>query len=274
MIRFRRLHFTLLETLIAVALAVVILTTMMFFYREIDYINNQLEQVQKESFKMRYVESRLASIFPNAVAPSTNDSKDDFYFYTSSDLGLDTLPGSPATLVFTFDNGFDSDKLFANRVIGRIFLDSNKRLCLAKWPSPKRWVEGVAPPMKLEVLMEGVDSLTLSFFVAPEKKWKLDEKDEDADDDATQTPISQPPKGPPTKPQPPTTGQAGAPATTAGSNASPKAKPAPEGTWIEQWQNDFQLLPAMVKLQIKRGVETETFVFPLPKSTQPIVYKQ
>lgn len=64
----RRQFFTLLETLIAMTLTIAVLTTMAYFYKQIDAINNAGEILQKESFKMRYVEDRLMAIFPRAVS--------------------------------------------------------------------------------------------------------------------------------------------------------------------------------------------------------------
>jgi hypothetical protein len=236
----RRSYFTLLETLIAVAWTIVIVTTLSYFYREIDAFSNQTELLQKESFKMRYVENRLSEILPKAV--SATDSKKDFYFFTSNDPSLGFLHNNPANLVFTFDNGVDLNKLFSNHVLGRIYVDAQKRLSLSTWPSPQRWADGAMPPMHNEILLDEVDALKFSFFVAPDK-WKNQPKDESEEEPKKKNPT-------------------------------PKLKPDREGSWVSEWSNEYQLLPALIRIEVQRKGKVEQFVFPLSKTQRQIVYNQ
>ncbi len=245
-----RRHMTMLETLIALSLTMMILSTLTYFYRQISSINSQVEKLQNESFLMRYVENRLAAILPNATS-ETDEKKDFFFFSTSSTLAF-AMQGSP-TLLFTYDNGVKLDKLFSNHVLGRIYLDNQGRLCLSTWPTPSRWVEGTNPPMKMEVLLEGVKELNFGFFVAPDRDWQLD-------------------KGTPKTPD-----KASAvknPATDQAAPAAVVVKPTPEGQWLQSWSYDYLQLPAMVRVQITllNGAQ-RTFVFPLPKTQRQIVYK-
>lgn len=262
-------HFTLLETLIALGITMLILSTLTFFYRQIDAINSQVEKVQDNSFRMRYVENRLAAILPNAVSEA--DEKKDFFFYTTSSSISFGMQGSP-TLLFTYDNGVKLDKPFSNHVLGRLYLDSDGNLCLATWPSPSRWVEGVTPPMKKEVLLEGVRELNLGFFVAPDREWQL------ASSNAKQQPAqagqTTPPAGQLGKPP-------SAPTTASPSNptnpvaATVVVKPTPEGQWQQSWSYDYQQLPAMARVQVTLQDGTQRlFVFPLPKCQRQVVYKQ
>lgn len=231
---------TLLETLIALSLAMLILTTLTYFYRQITTLNRKGEEMQEMGFKMRYLENRLSAILPNAV--SETDEKKDFFFFSTASQPPFTMPGSP-TLIFTYDNGTKLDKLFSNNVLGRLYLDSEGRFCLTSWPSPKRWTDGINPPIKKEILLEGVRELQISFFVAPEKEWQLE-------------------KSPPKKEE----GQESLPALV---------KPTPAGSWLPSWSFDYHQLPALVKLQVTLNNGTvRLFVFPLPKSQRQIVYTQ
>lgn len=230
----------MLETLIALGITMIILSTLTFFYREIDAVNGQIEKVQNESFKMRYVENRLAAILPNAI--SETDEKKDFFFFTPNANVPFAMPGSPS-LLFTFDNGIRLDKNFANHVIGKLYLDNQGRLTLATWPAPERWVEGVNPPMKKEVLLGQVKMFSLAFFVAPDRPWQLNKT-----------------SAPPAKNKTP---------------ASVVVKPTPEGHWLPNWSSDYQLLPALVKLTVTReDGTTRVFAFPLPNTQRQVVYKQ
>lgn len=245
MIRQKR-HFTLLETLIAMSMTVIILTTLTFFYRQISELNSKAEILQKESFRLRYVESRFSKIFPLAIPPGKKTS--DFFFFTVTDPGSVFAHASPTSLIFSFNNGVDLSKLFSNTVIARIFLDTKKRLCMAVWPSQTRWVSGGQIPMKFEVLLEDVDSLKFGFFVAPDKKWQLDQ---------TANPAT-PPKTPPATPVPTVV----------------TVNPSPEGSWITEWSQDFNQLPALIRIEVVRKGRTEYFIFPLSKSKRQPVYTQ
>lgn len=260
-------HFTLLETLIALGITMIILSTLTFFYRQIDAINSQVEIVQKSSFRMRYVENRLAAILPNAVSEA--DEKKDFFFYTTSSSISYAMQGSP-TLLFTYDNGVKLDKLFSNHVLGRLFLDSDGNLCLATWPSPNRWIEGAAPPMKKEVLLERVKELSFGFFVAPDREWQLLPS---GAKQQTTPPTGTPPGQIGKTPSAPAATSPSTP--TAPATAAVVVKPTPEGQWQQSWSYDYQQLPAMARVQVThQDGSVSMFVFPLPKCQRQVVYKQ
>lgn len=272
---------TLLETLIAVGLMVIVLSTMTFFYRQIDAINIQAESIQKESFRMRYVENRLNAILPKAISKECEEK--DFYFYTSENAGGPFLPGSPVSLVFTYDNGIDLSKVFSNRVLGRLYVDEAGRLSLATWPIPQRWAEGGDPPMKKEVLMENVDGLRFQFFVGFDKKWQIKEANQNPSTALTPNGGNEANPAPPNKPaanaktpeNPPKPAPAPSqPEAAAPSSKTSVVKPDGEGTWIEQWSQDYQLLPSLVRLIVTRKGATEAFAFPLSNTPRQIVYSQ
>ena len=242
-IRFKRRYFTLLETLIALALTSLALSSLFFFYREVVTLNNQADQLEKESFKLRHIENRLSFIFPRVISET---SKHDFFFFTAKDPGGLYAPGNPTSLIFTFDQGVDLSKAFSNIILSQIFLDNQRRICLASWPAPSRWNKDSTLPMKFQVLLEEVDSLKFWFFIAPNKKW-----------DPT------PAAGNPTPPTPP-----------ANAAVTVKLNPSPEGGWIDYWNQEFHQLPAIVKMEIKRREKTEFFAFPLSNSQRQPVYNQ
>src|ERR1700733_2675522 len=234
--------FTLLETLIACALAVIVLSTLLFFYRQVVHVNTRVEELQKISFTERYVEYRLSSVFPR-VFPA-DDSEKDFYFFTYRDHGNLFLPGSQTALVFSFDNGAHFEKPLSTHVIAQLYLDEKKRLCLAIWPSPKRWKEGSTPLMRKEGLMDQIDRFSMSFFIPPDKTI---ESKQSKKKDNPQQPQSQ-------------------------SQTTTTVKPSPEGSWIQEWSSDYKLLPGLVRLEMVRKGETYKYVFPLPHTARQIIY--
>ncbi len=246
--------FTLLETLIALALTALALSTLLFFYKEISSLNTKADEMEKESFKLRYIESKFSFIFPRMVSQK---NKKDFFFFTSQDPGGLFATGNPLSLVFTFDRGVNLVKPFSNVVLAQMYLDTDHRIHLATWPAPSRWTEGNNIPMQSEVLMENVESLKFWFFIAPNKTWK-DRNISPGNDETEQ-------EDNPT-PTPETPVQSG--------KTEVIVNPSPEGAWIDYWSQDFNQLPALIKIEIKRKGKTEFFSFPLSRSERQPIYNQ
>ena len=260
--------FTLIEALIALVWTSILLSTLTFFYFQMSELNRKTEILQKSSFKWRYIENRLSQIFPKAAAANTIYK--DFFFFTVLDPGGElTLQGSPISLIFTYDNGADKKKELSNHVVGRLFLGSNKNLILATWPSPKRWEEGATPPMKLEVLMDDVDALKMEFFVPPDKGWTPKFLGDQAGvvpaaASSKQTAPATNAQQKPVNPLP----------TTPSKNQKVIIKPDLEGSWKEEWSQDYKLLPGLVRLTIKQQGKVRSFTFPLSQSGRQIIYTQ
>lgn len=230
---------TLLELLIAMALTSLILTVLFYFYRDISWLNQEMEKSQEAAFKRSYLQNRLADVLPSAVSPRT--AEDDFYFFLSHEHGGILKAGNPS-LVFTYNFGANRDPQFANHVLGRLYLDVNNNLALATLPSPARWSPVIPLKIKNEILLEDVESLSFSFYVPPEKERS----------------------------------QIGGKAPKGGLR---KGKSAmidlqPKDAWHQDWKFEYHQLPAMVKivLKVKNKEEPLTFVFPLPLSEFIIVY--
>lgn len=225
-----RRYVTLLEVIIAMSLTLLILTTLTFFYRQIYMLGAELDVVQKKSFQLRFLENRFAYFLPRALS----EKDKDFVFFTApAEVGLT----QSTSLIFTYDNEVDIDKPFANHVLGRLYVDPENHLVLAYWPSPKSWNGDPSPPLKKEVLMEGVSNIDFEFFIAPEKEFelpKLPEKD-------GEIPL----------------------------------EPEPKGEWRKgTWSIEYKQLPAMIRitLTLLGSEEKQTFVFPFPHTKRPITY--
>jgi hypothetical protein len=158
-LRIRKVYMTLFETLIAVSLLSILLVFVFGFFRQLSEMIRVSEQIQKKSFQMRYLESRLGFIFERIV----NDNKKvrSFYFYTQpphKDFS------ESFSLIFTFDNGVRLDPSFSGEVLARLYVDSDHRLCLAVWPLH------ISEPMQYlheEILLNHVEDLAFSFYAAP-----------------------------------------------------------------------------------------------------------
>jgi len=153
-----RNHFTLVETLIALTLLSLLLSMIFGFFRELTWWDQQNAIQEKFDFQMRHLESRLQSLFSHTVHEA--DSTRKFYFYTSPP----DENSKSASIVFTFDNGVHVNPYFSGDVLGRLYVDTHKRLCLVIWPllsdNPHQTVLN-------EVLVENVEGLSFKFYSPP-----------------------------------------------------------------------------------------------------------
>lgn len=235
----RRSFMTLLEVMIGIVLTMMILGFLTNLYYEISLYNKETERAQKEGFQLRYLENRLASIFPEAY--SEIDRKEDFVFF-SSNSPHELIKEGSTSILFIFNNATVMDKKTANADLARLYLDKQKRLCLAIWAAPDRWTDE-PPQIRKEILLENVDDLSFLFFVAPERdRSKILEKFKD----------------------------------------SGKSKEVPEAKsgelWISQWKKEYHQLPAMIKMTLKRKIDNQekilNFAFLMPRSQKVIVYEK
>lgn len=228
----------LVELLIAMILTMGILTIMMIFYDQVDRANSALEKEQNISFRKLYLSTRLAAVIPKAIG--FNNSEKDAYFFTSNAIDTFAKPGS-SSLVFAFDNGVKLDSIFSNHVIGRLYVNQKSQLCLAVWPSPKRWNNFSLPPMKNEILYDNVDSLSFNFFVPPAKDRQLILQNNQV--------------------------------TIAKNENVPMEL---DGDWKTEWEQEYKDLPAIIRINVdllsKESEQPLVLVYPLPKSHLIILY--
>ncbi len=156
----KKAYFTLLETLIALFILSILLVVIFTFFRDLSSLSVAGKVAQKESFQMRYLETRLAYIFERITNEKDNKSN-RFYFYTqpqNSDFADST------SLIFTYDNGVRKDPTFSGQVLGRLFLDKRGKLRLMTWPIT---LNETHQHMHQEVLLDRVTSLNFRFYAAP-----------------------------------------------------------------------------------------------------------
>lgn len=236
----QRRPFTLIEALLSLGLTAVLMTLLSYFYLQFSQIDSLEERAVRNLYQLSYVENRLATVLPRAVAENT--AKKDFLFFTCMDSGGGLFKEGTMSLIFAYDNGICLDKLFSNHVLGRLFVDRQGNLVLATWPSPVRWKEGRLPPVKKEYLLDNVEGLKLSFYVAPEV------------DRSKVAKVS-----PKTKER-------------------QQFSPQPPGSWITAWSANYYQLPPIVRIDLKLrsqpggGPQEVHFAFPLPNSTSVIFY--
>lgn len=162
----RKHFFSLLEALIALVLAAVLISTVTFFYGQMNQVDSQITRDQQESFTKRLVENRLAATLQRAVKASNKE----FVFLTTADAPQYVKPHNDS-LIFTYHNNVDMEKALSNEVLGRLFVDNRDRLVLATWPPPSVWQENSGAPIevKREVLMNNVDKIEWQFYIPPGK---------------------------------------------------------------------------------------------------------
>lgn len=224
----RKAFMTLLEVLIALGLISILLLVVFSIYRYIDISQLELSNIRSENFNLRYVQSRLARVFSQVVP--TNVAHQYFYVSESNQAEIQSK-----SLIFTYDNGSDITAIFSNEVIGRLFLDKEKNLCLATWHHSGE-IKG-----KKEILLNNVTNLAFAFYAPPlnQKKIPLERQNSIVVD----APLA--------------------------------------GQWNSEWHLSYKEIPVMIKISIVReklkgralASEPIEFVFPIPNTNHPIVYK-
>lgn len=222
--RVKKRYVTLLEMLIAMSLVSVLLVFLFGFYREMDLMQSHLAVVQKENFKLLYVQKRLSNVIMEAGAIDKIIGKRRSLLYT------------PQTdLVLIYDNHVNRLPYFSNYVLGRLYVDKDKNLCLSSWPSPEMWKEEgfmiERSPINKEVLLRNVEKLSFEFFVPPIFNDLVVDPEEVGTDKKQKIPKA--------------------------------------GGWLDEWSLEYDQLPAMVKVILKikedkkKEAEQVVFVFPI-----------
>ena len=247
---------SLVEMLVALTLTIAILMTLMFFYRQVTEIGYEVDRTGAKNFNMRHMETRLAQILPKAVGET--DKQKDFLFFSVNDEGVGK-PGSQS-LIFMFDNQISLDKAFSGHVLGRLYLDASGNLMLAYWPSPKRWENTGAVPMKKELLLQGVENLAFEFYIAPKRKDKdKQEPEKEASPQAKKDNNDGKDKQ-----------------DSKSSDEQKSVEPEPKGEWRRQaWLQDYKQLPVMVKIIVTLPKEPKplVLVYPLANARTHVIYE-
>ncbi len=260
----KRLAFTLIEVLISLALTALLLTVLTSFYQQISYLDRKTEDLEATHFKLRYVENRLADVLLNVW--SNYKSKEGALFFTSGDAQGLLAPGQPS-LLFILYNGCDQNTEISNTALARLYLDKSHRLCVTFWQPDSHWPPSPTQSAKHEVLMEQVESIAFKFYVPPQRNIsklmkylqheKAKQKKQKEDEPIVKTPS---------------------PANSPEAVQEMKLLEGPGiSGWVSEWPTSFQKLPAMIKIELtyksdKKEAAPTTFVFPLPGSSELIVY--
>jgi hypothetical protein len=217
----RKAYMTLLETLIAVSILSVLLVFVFGFFRELSGISRMTEESQKQSFHMRYLESRLGFIFERIVNENEDKAR-TFYFYTQP---INRSFSSAPSLILTFYNEVRLDPAFSGDVLGRLYVDLDKRLCLAMWPLH---VSDPHEHLQEEVLMENVIDVSYSFYAAPERV--KDGKEIDT-----------------------------------GKKVDPEKKTPEKDKWHDEWLISYKQMPSIMKMVVKVAKDPDSNPDPLDK---------
>lgn len=157
--------FTLLEVLISLGLTLLILSSLMAAYLNIEKSAAWWRKEENALFAERFFAHRLLEVFSHLEEIDQNKT---FFFTADSSSGFQ-LPGT-TSLVFSYDNEASLDTSLSNSVLGRLFVDNEKNLTLITWPERENWKDLGLPALHREVLMQGVTGLKFSFFVLPNLK--------------------------------------------------------------------------------------------------------
>jgi hypothetical protein len=238
----RKLYFSMIEVLVAMGLAMSAFAALMGFYAYVSYMGKRGKEIEKQSFETLYLQNRLAELLPQAIPyyKSTKKKKESAELKTNYNFFTSQYGNSPG-LTFLFNNGGSNNSTFSGVALGKIYLNTKKQLVFALFPSPLRWEPSGVPPMKTEVLAEGVDRIAWSFFSGMDVNRDLMWKDigVQVNDDKNRMLTEQ----------------------------------MPMGQWIPEWKNEYRKLPALVKLEVYKGQQRTQFVFPLSMSEIMIAYE-
>lgn len=127
---------------------------------------------------------------------------------------------------------------------------------IAYWPSPKRWENNRVPPIKKELLLQGVENLTFEFYIAPAKKEQ--ESSEPSQENKNGKPLEEKNTNKKTLEE------------------QTKVEPEPKGEWRKQaWLQEYKQLPVMVKVIVTRskGQDPLVFIYPLVNGKNHVVYE-
>lgn len=232
---------TLIEVVVAMGLVSVILVAILGFYHQMDVMKVKSEKLHEENFKVRYAQNRLSDVLTRALP--FDDNEKDSYFYVSLEANHGMQKGG---LVFTYDNKVNLNPLFANRVLGRLYLEKkpyekNGTLCLITWPSLKRSEKMIQIPAQKEILLDKVVDISFKFFTPPDPSHEK------------KVAPKQIEKG--------------------------KEVQEPEaGKWTDEWRKEYKKLPALVQVTIEREKDTKgtteelIFAYPIPNTKYHITY--
>lgn len=176
--RSKRRPFTLLEVLISLMLSTIIMSVLLYYYFQVSQTSALGEKAAVNSFKLRYLENRLNDLTLRFLQPN---NKDQVFFLGNPHIGI--FSPNTANLIFSYDNGVVQGPL-SGSVLGRLYVDPEKRLTLLTWDNIKKWGDTGVPPFHREILFENVETFSIDFFIGS----KTDEEQSKATRDELRLP--------------------------------------------------------------------------------------
>lgn len=144
---------TLLELMIAIGLALAVLSSSLFFYRFAITQNEEIFRKEKEAFRLRVMQFKLNELFQRVDAKSLFFTKPE----TASTRGQ--------TLVLKVINPPFDIPTFSGPALQALMVDKEGRLLIATWQFNESLNDETMPDMHLEVLLENVDRIDFKFLV-------------------------------------------------------------------------------------------------------------
>lgn len=164
--KIKKRFITLLEVLIAMGIALGLLMACLYFYRYVSYVDHEITWMQKMAFQIRMSETRLNAILSTAGTVSDRKEAKIVFFTQEEHMGLTVGP----SLLFTYRNDDLFNVYYLGPVLGCLFVDPEGRLTLATWPYNKIVSLESAHPVHTEVILEGVERLSMEFLVGETDK--------------------------------------------------------------------------------------------------------
>jgi hypothetical protein len=147
----RKKTFLLFEILVALSLMGMLVSILFSFMVQSMRVEKKMEMARKWILERQNLQIRIQDIL-TTLAPAE----------TSPSLFTQKFPElEQESIIAIFDNGIDPDPLFSGTVIGRIYLDEHKNLCLAYWPYP---ITEQNNPWRKEILARDITDFSLSFL--------------------------------------------------------------------------------------------------------------
>ncbi len=146
----KKRSFILLEMLIALSLTAILLTFLFSFFVESARIEKKLDIARMEINHRSHLQTRLQAVFS-----ALDYDPLGFALYTqkiSREKGM--------SLIVVFDQGVDPEPAYSGTILGRLFIDADKNLCLATWPLdlPKNG------PWRQEILLPHIEDFEWEFL--------------------------------------------------------------------------------------------------------------
>lgn len=142
--------FSLLETMISLALFSILLTSLFWWYHHFTVQKAKFHESKWPLLEERYAQQRLDKIFSQTSLP-----------FFSTEYGF----------VFSFDRGLHENPLLANQVLARLYHNpKSKELCLGIWPNQDPLL---LEPSETFVLLEDVEKFDCEFYYPPPANRKI-----------------------------------------------------------------------------------------------------